>query len=372
MKILILAKRFYTGKDLVADRYGRVFEFSRSLASRGHKVHGLAFDYHRRDTGQGFSSIREARLKWDTIRLFPKPVTGIGRYRATISKVAEGFSPDIVLSVSDVYHVLAGDWLAKKIGLLHVVDLYDNYESFTAARVPGVVQLFRRALARADGIVCVSHPLKRLVIDTCRPVAKPLVVINAVDTAIFFPRDRAECRRHFSLPEGKRLVGIGGDISSGRGIQTVFDAHERLLDRDNDIHLVLAGPVGKGVEIPGGEFVHYIGVLDYAEMPLFYGSLDVGIITNKSSGFGRYCFPQKFFEMLSCGTHMAVAATGEVRELMRDCKQALFQPEMAEDLSRAILEQLDVPCMPAMDVPSWDQQGALLSSYLEKMVCHVK
>lgn len=368
MKILILAKRFYTGKDLIGDRYGRVFEFSRWLASRGHEVHGLAFDYHWRETGTGASSIREAELKWDTIRLFPEPVTGIRRYRATINKVAEEFSPDIVLSVSDVYHVLAGDWLAKKIGLVHVVDLYDNYESFTAARVPGVVPLFRRALARAGGIVCVSHPLKRLVLDACRPIAEPLVLINAADTERFSPRDRAECRRHFNLPEGKKLVGIGGAISSGRGIQTVFDAHKLLLGRGNDIHLVLAGPVGKDVEVPGGEFVHYIGMLNYEEMPLFYGSLDVGIIANKSSGFGRYCFPQKFFEMLSCGTPMAVAATGEVKELMKDCKQALFQPEMAEDLSRAILEQLDATCMPAVEVPSWERQGTLLSEYLENVI----
>ena len=95
----------------------------------------------------------------------------------------------------------------------------------------------------------------------------------------------------------------------------------------------------------------------------------MGIITNKASDFGRYCFPQKFFEMLSCGTPMVVAATGEVSELMKACKQALFRPEMAEDLSRAILSQLEVPCMPAVEIPSWDQQGALLSSYLEKMVC---
>ncbi|MDB4308178.1 hypothetical protein N9985_02745 [Gammaproteobacteria bacterium] len=107
MKILILSKRFYTGKDLVGDRYGRVFEFSRWLASRGHEVHGLAFDYLRRDTGQGDSGIAEAGLRWDIIKLFPGPVAGIGRYRASITKVVEGFSPDVVLSVSDVYHVQA-------------------------------------------------------------------------------------------------------------------------------------------------------------------------------------------------------------------------------------------------------------------------
>lgn len=117
------------------------------------------------------------------------------------------------------------------------------------------------------------------------------------------------------------------------------------------------------------ECVHYIGELNYAEMPLFCGALDVGVIANKASDFGRYCFPRKFFEMLSCGTPMAVAATGEVKELMKGCKQALFQPEMAEDLSRAILKQLKAPCMLAVEIPSWEQQGDLLASYLERVVC---
>jgi hypothetical protein len=53
--------------------------------------------------------------------LFPRPVSGIGRYRAIICKVAEEFSPDIVLSISDVYHLLAGDWLARKFNLAHSV-----------------------------------------------------------------------------------------------------------------------------------------------------------------------------------------------------------------------------------------------------------
>jgi teichuronic acid biosynthesis glycosyltransferase TuaC len=368
MKILMLSKRHYTGKDLVDDRYGRVFEFSRSLALLGHKVQGLAFDYHRRDTGRGASSIREAGLKWDTIRLFPKPVTGIGRYRATISKVAEGFSPDIVLSVSDVYHVLAGDWLAKKIGLVHVVDLYDNYESFAAARAPGVVRLFRRALARADGIVCVSHPLKRFVLDACRPVAEPLVVINAVDTASFFPRDRAECRRHFSLPERGKFVGLGGAIGGDRGVQAVFKAHEILMEQDTDIHLVLAGALQKGTGIPGNRNIHYLGELDYAEMPLFFGTLDTGIIANRDNAFARFCFPQKYFEMVACHTPVSVAATGEVVDMMKSCKQALFQPENEEDMARAIREQLEVPCYPDVEIPSWGQSGAVLSGYLEQLL----
>ena len=373
MRVLILSKRVYTAKDLILDRYGRVFELSMMLASQGHDVHGVAFDYRNPrllpEAGSFSERITDTNLAWETGRLYPWPVSGLRRYLARIAQVAIDFRPDIILSASDVYHILAGDWLARKYDLIHVVDLYDNYESFTAARVPGIVCLYRRALARAAGIVCVSQPLAQYVHEHVHSDGSMHVIGNAVDKAQFTSQHGRECRRHFGLPESQKLAGIGGAISSERGIQTVFDAHEQLLDGGNEIHLVLAGALGKGIEVPEGEFVHYLGELDYAEMPLFYGSLDVGIITNKASDFGRYCFPQKFFEMLSCGTPMVVAATGEVRELMKACKQALFRPEMAEDLSRAILSQLEVPCMPAVEIPSWDQQGALLSSYLEKMVC---
>jgi len=40
---------------------------------------------------------------------------------------------------------------------------------------------------------------------------------------------------------------------------------------------------------------------------------------------------------------------------------------MVGDLSMAILSQLESPCMPAVDILSWDEQGALLSDYLEKI-----
>lgn len=373
MRVLILSKRIYTAKDLILDRYGRVFEFSRALASNGHDVRGVAFDYRRAqpltDSGYLPQRIIEANLEWETERLYSWPAAGIRRYLAKVAQLAVDFRPDIILSASDVYHVLAGDWLARKFGLIHVADLYDNYESFTAARAPGIVYLFRRAVARSAGIICVSQPLAQYVHDSIDPKGSISVIGNAVDKTQFTLQDCRDCRRHFGLPEGKKLAGIGGAISSERGIQTVFDTHKLLLEGGNEIHLVLAGPVGKGVEVPKGEFLHYLGELDYAEMPLFYGALDVGIIANKASDFGRYCFPQKFFEMLSCGRPMAVAATGEVRELMKGCKHALFQPEMVKDMSRAILKQLEAPCMPVVEIPSWAQQGALLSSYLEKIVC---
>jgi len=364
MKVLVLAKRFYTGKDMLNDHYGRVYEFSRVLASLGHSVHGIVLDYRRSGDAGGDGCIQDGELSWETERLFTGPFPGIPAYLERINSAVTRLAPDTVLSVSDVFHVVLGDWLAKKHGLRHLADLYDNYESFSAARIPGSVSLFRRALRRADGIVCVSQPLATYVRNKCRLGTTPQIINNAVDDKLFLPRSRIACRRKLNLPEGKILVGYGGAIAVSRGIDVLFQAHRELRAVNPDIHLVLAGPVDKLTYVPGNKDIHYLGELGYKVMPEFFGSLNVGIVSNRDSSFGRYCFPQKFFEMLACGIPVVTASTGEMTDLMKGCLSALFQPEAVKDLVSAIRKQLDTPCKPDIEIPSWERQGAILSDYL--------
>ena len=51
MRILFLCKRQYTGKDLLDDQYGRLFEFPRILSQRGHRVAGFSVSYRPRRQG---------------------------------------------------------------------------------------------------------------------------------------------------------------------------------------------------------------------------------------------------------------------------------------------------------------------------------
>lgn len=350
----------------MSERYGRVYEFSSALAKLGHRVCGLALDYRRRGYAGPQPEPAGRNPEWYSRNLFPNPVGGVRRYVATAARLVGEFSPDVVLSISDVYHVILGDWLARRYDIYHVADIYDNYEIFKAAGLPGAVALYRRALSRADGVVCVSRHLKNFVLESCTPVNEPVVITNAVEKDIFTPQDRFACRRHLGLPVHKTLIGLGGAMFKRRGMEAIFQAHRMLVDSDPDIHLVLAGSTDETTAIPDSEYVHYLGKLDYGDMPRFYGALDVGIIINRDTSFARYCFPQKFYEMLACGVPLAVASIGDVCDMMQGCPQALFRPGDADGLARAIRAQLARPCRPEVEVLSWDRQGALLSEFLEK------
>ena len=51
MRILVLTKRQYMGKDLLDDAYGRFYELPLELAALGHEVRGVCASYRRREEG---------------------------------------------------------------------------------------------------------------------------------------------------------------------------------------------------------------------------------------------------------------------------------------------------------------------------------
>lgn len=365
MKILYLSKRAYTNKDLLDDRFGRVYEFSRALVREGHSVHGVALDYRRGRPDAALWEPGASDPDWRPYSLFPRPLHGLYRYLQAIRRLASELSPDVVVSVSDVYHVILGDWLSRQARCTHVTDLYDNYECFGAARLPGVRRLYRRALSRANGITAVSNSLKEHVLATARPACEPQVILNAVDRELFRPVDKSACRRQFDLPQDGVLVGLGGTISRFRGAHTLLEAHKKVLATGRDVHLVLAGAVTGGMDIPCGERVHYLGELAYGDMSRFYNALDAGIIINSDSIFAQCCFPQKFFEMRACGLPVIVAAIGDVKEFMGQCPGGLYKPGDVDDLAQAIARQVTERCMADVDVPDWDQQGKQFTAVLQ-------
>lgn len=370
MKILFLTKRRYTGKDLVNDRYGRLFEFVAGLSRSGHRICLLCIEY-----GPPTEVRPEAVEQWPAVEWHLR-ATGRSLVPALSSHVMESwriavrFQPELVLSASDAFNVWLGDRLARRLNVPHVADLYDNFESFGATSLPGVKWAFRHALRRCDAIVAVSTPLARLVMAEIRPRGLVVVVGNGVDTTRFRRGDRRAARQALGLPTDALLIGTAGSLSRSRGIDDLFDAFGMLREADEGLGLVLAGQVGRGISLPKVPDVSYLGDLRHDQVPLLLQALDVGVVCNRDSAFGRYCYPQKAVEMLSCGLPMVMADVGVARELMGECDRAVYLPGDAGDLARAILGQLEAKCVPQRDDLSWHGRVAALDSLLQKIGTH--
>ena len=368
MRILVLSKRQYMNRDLIDDRFGRFRELPLALASAGHEVSGICLSYRPHDEGRRDDVEENAQVAWYVLNVKRLLPWGSASYWRIIDVIGRDFRPDLVWACSDALHAILGVRIAKRLGASLVIDLYDNFESFPATRFPGVTAVFRRALRCADGITCVSVPLARYVHETSSCKCPIEVIENAVPKGLFLSMDQINCRRVLELPADGLLIGTAGAISKSRGIETLFHAFEILAQERSDVYLVLAGPCDKGLTLPRNSRVHYFGMLPPKMVPVFLSALNITVICNRESAFGKYCFPQKFYEGVACGVPVVAAGTGAMRELLKDTPEHLYEPENVDDLVAALRRQIDSPVALPWEVPTWTTLGNRLEDFFQTCV----
>jgi len=367
LSVLVLSKRQYMSRDLLDDRYGRFRELPLALSALGARVRGLCLSYRPRPEGVVHDEAGAGHVEWrslDKRRLLP---LGGASYWRALDEIGAASPVDVVWACSDALHCRLGVVAAKRLGARLVLDLYDNFESYPLARIPGMNRMLRRSVLAADGVSCISLPLER---KLRRDYGYPdivSVIENAIPADTFTPGDRAASRARFGLPHDAQLVGTAGALSRSRGIETLFEALERLSESLPALQLVLAGPRDPDLRIPSGARITDLGLLPAAEVSRLLPALDVSVVGNVDSEFGRYCFPQKLYESLACEVPVAVSRVGAMAELLESQPRFLFEPEDADSLAATISGLLASPALPRLEVPTWPALGRRLLGLLERV-----
>jgi teichuronic acid biosynthesis glycosyltransferase TuaC len=103
-------------------------------------------------------------------------------------------------------------------------------------------------------------------------------------------------------------------------------------------------------------------------VPVFLSTLNVSVICNRESAFGKYCFPQKFYESVACGVSVVAARTGVMRELLKYTPGCLYEPENVNDLVEALRRQIDRPVALPLEAPTWTTLGKRLGDFFRTCV----
>ena len=368
MRVLCLFKRRYMRKDVIVDRYARLYELPRQLALRGHEVRVICLNY--RGQAPSFTA-RDAggagRLHWQSCDLGATVVPGLLGYRRTVRGALAEFRPDVVVGGSDSLHVAMTRHFARGAGLPYVLDLFDNYESFGLSRLPGLTGAYRRALADADAVTCVSDPLRDMVAAHHTPRARVSTLESTIDHALFHPRDRAASRARLGLPAHAALIGTAGALDASRGIASLYRAYERLRAARDDVHLVLAGSRHGAETLPGAAGVIHLGELPHDSIPELFSALDVAVICMRDTAFGRYAFPQKAYEIIACRTPVVAARVGALGSLLADQPNSLYTADDVDSLYACLRAQLATPTASAIDPPDWAAQATHLEAILRRV-----
>jgi glycosyltransferase involved in cell wall biosynthesis len=213
----------------------------------------------------------------------------------------------------------------------------------------------RHAVRGAGLVLTTSEPLRELIVDGYRARGEVLAMPSTVDKAVFHPRDRAACREALGLPRDAVLVGTAGGLYRDKGIEALYAAWRQLRDDMPRLHLVLAGPHEARLPPPRDDRVHYLGPLPHARVAELFCALDVGAICILDTAFGRYCFPQKAYEMLACGLPVVAADVGAMGALFADAPQSLYAVGDAGDLAAKLRLQAMQPLRPEIAIEDWRQ-----------------
>jgi len=369
MHVLVLTKRQYTNRDVIDDRYGRLWEIPLALAGKNCRVTCLCLSYQKKDSGPlDYVDANGHSIRWISVNLGFFKITGLLKYLYLANKTIRDERPDVIWSCSDTIYAIFGYCFSKLHKCLSIVDLYDNFEYFGSYKVPILRGLYRKAVRESDGVSCVSESLSRHIVSTYGRTKITTVITNAVDSSVFRPMDKRECRDKLGLPQDVKLIGSAGDIRGFRGADMMYRAMLEESANLGPVHLAVAGYRTSDTEIPNAENVHDLGMLPFEDVPVLLNSLDLGVVYNRQSTFGDYCFPQKFYELLACQIPIVAANVGEMKLLLANEPHLLYEDGDVKSLVMAIQRQLSECRLPDLRIPTWQEQAGLLLQEIETVL----
>lgn len=348
-------------KDVILDKYARLYEMPHQLSLLGHEVECFCLSYQSHAEGIWNES---TSLVWHSKSYTGLKKAGLFTYPFFLLRQLQQYQPDIIIAASDIPHIVWGAWLAKKMSKPFVADLYDNFESYGQAKIPLLKRFFHQALDQACLITTTSQSLARKIRAEHLGVKHVLPLPSVIDKALFKRGNKQQARQQLNLPLDVPLIGTAGGLTKMKGITDLFQAWEIIKQRDPQVYLVLAGPIEAQMPIPQDERVIYLGLLPHQQVVTLFQALDIGILCIPDDAFGQYCFPQKAYEMLATGLPIVSTAVGDMIELVGENQQCLYEAQNSKQLADCVIKQLQKEQKLDVHIPDWSENIQKMNDYL--------
>lgn len=354
-------------KDVILDKYARLYEIPNQLSLLGHQVDCFCLSYQNHDNGFWDETNKDKKLRW-----FSKSYRGwkklhIWSYPFSLLKKLKTNKPDVIIAASDIPHIIIGAWIARKLGVPFVADLYDNFEAYGQAKIPFIKKIFHHALRQARLIVTTSESLAEKVRAEFPDSPQVFPMPSVIDKSLFKTGDKLKARKYLNLPLDCKLIGTAGGLTRMKGINDLFQAWEIIRNIQDDIYLVLAGPIEQETKLPADERVIYLGLLPHQDIVCLFQALDVGILCIPDDLFGQYCFPQKAYEMIATNLPIVSASVGDMSYLLKNYPHMLYPAHNHHQLAKNVINQLEKCETLNIEILDWEQSIKKLSNHLQSL-----
>ena len=326
MRIFFICKRFYTNKDLLNERFGRLYHLPEKLVKYGSEVWVDALDYRTKGS-------KELTVKDVHFRTIPASFTKVLALPYVLYRHCLSVKPDIIIASGDSHIGFIALLVANKLHIPFVFDVYDYYPLFKGNRIPIMKSMFRYAVKKADLVLCASEALLNRL--ACLN-ANRMLVENGVDTSLFSPMEMSQARKVLQLEQESVFVGYFGSINAARG-PLLIEACQMLRKDFPSLRLLLAGKVDDvDVKEP---WIRYFGDLPQKNIPVLINSCNIVTIPYADTPFNRMCGACKIAEYLACGKPI-VATRVSIPDSILNRMKLMFCDSTPTGLADSIRKQL--------------------------------
>ena len=231
------------------------------------------------------------------------------------------------------------------------------------------------AYRRCDLLVCVSEPLRALLVELGVPESQTFVLPNGVDPERFDARP--------PMASDRLTVGFVGTVRRWQGVDTLVEAVALARGRGVPVGAVV---VGDGPDLDalralavargGGDHISFPGRVPADEVPSHLASVDLGFSGHLPLlGGHMYHSPLKLYEYLAMGKPLLAADHPEARSLVEETGAGALFPAGDAAALADVLEAIDVDAVRAastrvrsvvLERHSWDARLQALEAELAR------
>lgn len=235
----------------------------------------------------------------------------------TLSKLKKEFKPNLI-NVHWIYPDGFGTVLAAKLLKIPVVthslgcDI-NEYSKFFFRR-----QLIKLTLRNANRNIVVSSALKQKCINFGAKESDTHIILNGVNSDVFYNRDKIELRNQLGLPLDKKIFLFAGNFNIEKGLKHLINAFYLITKKHSDVllYIVGSGPleqeIKEQIKTLGIEnTVRLCGRIPHSEIPQYLGAADFLCLPSLREG----C-PNIVLEALSSGTPVLSSEVGAVPDIL--------------------------------------------------------
>jgi teichuronic acid biosynthesis glycosyltransferase TuaC len=289
-----------------------------------------------------------------------------------LKKLKKEFAPDLISSHWVYPDGFAAVLAAKKLGIKSTVHALgcdiNEYTKFFLRK-----KLITFALNNANAVVVKSSRLKDRVLELGINEDKIHVILNGVNSDMFFQQDMVESRKHLDVSTQAYIYLFIGNFQIEKGLEFLIEAYSKVASSHKDVllHIVGTGPleskVNKKVTALGLENrIKFFGNISHEEIPRFLSASNVLCLPSLREG----C-PNVVLESLSCGTPVIASDVGAVRDIVTTDNRGLVVPRGDIDALSKALEKIylsDHKRVTDFTWMSWDENAELVAGVFDRLI----